>query len=85
MLRAGFGWGNMPKHMVQEDLASGQLIQIQPEEWLDDLRVPQYIIHRVADPPGPAGQWVIRQLQRRCAEDDCGMAPQMAGAAAQGS
>ncbi|MDA8248600.1 MAG: LysR family transcriptional regulator, partial [Rhodospirillales bacterium] len=30
LLRAGLGWGNMPAHMVGDDLASGRLVQLRP-------------------------------------------------------
>ena len=31
LLRGGVGWGNMPEHMVREDLARGRLVRIQLE------------------------------------------------------
>jgi len=78
LLLAGFGWGNMPHHMVETDIQSGRVVQIQPEEWVDQLRIPQYIIHRTAQPPGPAGQWLIDRLHSSCAAGDCGDAGQRA-------
>jgi DNA-binding transcriptional LysR family regulator len=29
-LRAGFGFGSLPMHLVEQDLASGALVQIDP-------------------------------------------------------
>jgi DNA-binding transcriptional LysR family regulator len=65
-LLAGFGWGNMPRHMVVDDLEHGRLVRIQVREWsLDMMWVPMFVIHRAASPPGPAGRWLIDALERQ--------------------
>ena len=63
MLLAGLGWGNMPSHLVQNDIAQGRLKVIRPVEF--DSRVAQLVMcgayladHRL----GPAGQWMIDHL-----------------------
>jgi DNA-binding transcriptional LysR family regulator len=63
MLLAGLGWGNMPSHLVQNDVAQGRLKAIRPTEF--DSRVAQLVMcggylaeHRL----GPAGQWMIEHL-----------------------
>jgi DNA-binding transcriptional LysR family regulator len=63
MLLAGLGWGNMPSHMVQDDIAQGRLKVIRPAEF--DPRVAKLVMcgaylanHRL----GPAGQWMINHL-----------------------
>ena len=63
MLLAGLGWGNMPSHLVQNDVAQGRLKIIRPMEF--DSRVAQLVMcvacvagHRL----GPAGQWMIEYL-----------------------
>jgi DNA-binding transcriptional LysR family regulator len=63
MLLAGLGWGNMPSHLVQDDIAQGRLKVIRPMEF--DSRVAQLVMcgayladHRL----GPAGQWMIEHL-----------------------
>jgi DNA-binding transcriptional LysR family regulator len=63
MLLAGLGWGNMPSHLVADDIAQGKLKVIQPMEF--DPRVAQLVMcgayladHRL----GPAGQWMIEHL-----------------------
>ena len=60
MLLAGLGWGNMPSHQVQNDVAQGRLKVVQPRKF--DSRAAQipmcgaYLTdHRL----GPAGQWMI--------------------------
>jgi DNA-binding transcriptional LysR family regulator len=63
MLLAGLGWGNMPAHLVSDDIARGRLKVIQPREF--DVRTAQlvmcgaYLADRRA---GPAGQWMIEHL-----------------------
>lgn len=62
-LIAGFGWGNMPLHMIAEDLEQGRLCRLVVREWGSDLyEVPLYKIHRAAAPPGPAGRWLLDAL-----------------------
>ena len=63
MLLAGLGWGNMPSHLVQNDITQGRLKVIRPVEF--DSRVAQLVMcgayladHRL----GPAGQWMINHL-----------------------
>jgi DNA-binding transcriptional LysR family regulator len=63
MLLAGLGWGNMPAHLVQNDIARGRLKVIRPVEF--DARGAQVVMcgayladHRL----GPAGQWMIDHL-----------------------
>jgi DNA-binding transcriptional LysR family regulator len=63
MLLAGLGWGNMPSHMVADDIARGRLKVIRPVEF--DARVAQLVMGGayLADRQlGPAGQWMIRHL-----------------------
>jgi DNA-binding transcriptional LysR family regulator len=63
MLLAGLGWGNMPSHLVQDDIAQERLKVIRPMEF--DSRAAQLVMccayladHRL----GPAGQWMIEHL-----------------------
>jgi DNA-binding transcriptional LysR family regulator len=64
-LRAGFGFGCMPLHAVEADLASGALIQILIEEALPESQVvAMSAIYRTDSPPGPAGRWFIDRLKQ---------------------
>jgi DNA-binding transcriptional LysR family regulator len=63
MLLAGLGWGNMPAHLVEADIAQGRLKVIRPVEF--DARIAQLAMcgtyladHRL----GPAGAWMIGHL-----------------------
>jgi len=63
LIRAGLGWGNLPCEMVRDDLQAGRLVQLQFEEWgPKPLLVPLSSIVRTDAPPGPAGQWLLQQL-----------------------
>jgi DNA-binding transcriptional LysR family regulator len=64
-LRAGFGFGCMPLHAVEADLASGALVQIRVEEGLPESQVvAMSAIYRTDSPPGPAGRWFIDRLKQ---------------------
>lgn len=63
-LRAGFGWGHMPLAMVRDEIASGELVQIQLEHYLPQMpALPMFAIYRKDAPPGPAGRWLLDQLK----------------------
>lgn len=67
LLREGIGWGNMPSHMVAEDLAEGRLVRLALPEahhfeyelsalWRRDLRL------------GPAACWMLDAFEQRLCE-----------------
>jgi len=63
-LRAGLGFGGMPIHMIEEDLACGALVEITCEDPLPTGHV-MSAIYRTDNPPGPAGRWFIERLKQR--------------------
>jgi DNA-binding transcriptional LysR family regulator len=67
-LRAGLGWGSMPRHMVRDDLEEGLLVALA----LEDFRGSRFVItmsavYPAAAPPGPAGQWLVERLRDEAA------------------
>jgi DNA-binding transcriptional LysR family regulator len=64
MILAGFGWGLMPLHRVEEDLEHGRLVRLRLRavEALPGYRVPLHVMHRAAEPPGPAARWLLERL-----------------------
>jgi DNA-binding transcriptional LysR family regulator len=65
MLLGGLGWGGMPMHMVEADLAAGRLCRIEPEEWgqsPDGVQLSMCVIHRSDHLLGPAGRWLSEWL-----------------------
>jgi len=64
-LRAGLGFGGMPLHLVEADLASGTLVEIATEGVPPGGHVITMLaIYRTDSPPGPAGRWFIEHLKR---------------------
>jgi DNA-binding transcriptional LysR family regulator len=61
-LRAGFGWGGMPLHVVETDLATGALVPLTIEATDAVTRMPMSAIYRTDSPPGPAARWLIDRL-----------------------
>jgi DNA-binding transcriptional LysR family regulator len=67
-LRAGLGFGLMPLHLIEEDLASGALIQITGESAPPEGHViAMSAVYRTDSPPGPAGRWFIDRLKEEAA------------------
>jgi len=63
MLRAGLGWGYMPRTVVEDDLSSARLVQLDLlDPYVKTRELPLFLIYRRAQPPGPAGRWVVEQL-----------------------
>jgi len=64
-LRAGLGFGGMPLHLVEADLASGALVEIVTEGAPPGGHmVTMSAIYRTDSPPGPAGRWFIEHLKQ---------------------
>lgn len=60
----GLGWGGMPVHSVEADIAAGKLVQLKIEDLpADGLTIPHYAVYPTATPPGPAGRWLIEQIK----------------------
>ena len=73
LLREGIGWGNMPLHMIEDDLRSGALKQLA----LPDQPAGPYSlfgIWRRDDPPGPAAAWLLDQFAACEGSDGAGQA-----------
>lgn len=66
LLKEGIGWGSMPRHRVQADLASGALVELRlPERPVLDYAL--VALWRKDCPPGPAAIWVLDELRARLA------------------
>ena len=65
MLLAGLGWGSMPCHMVEDDLAAGRLVRldIRRPDGMKSLPRPGVVLARRKDKVlGPAGSWLVGRL-----------------------
>jgi DNA-binding transcriptional LysR family regulator len=67
-IRAGFGFGALPLHIIEADLMSGALVQIVEEGAPPEGHaVTMLAAYRTDSPPGPAGRWFIDRLKRETA------------------
>jgi DNA-binding transcriptional LysR family regulator len=65
-LLAGFGWGNMPLHLVEAHVAAGRLKRLDLKENNGRLvSIPLHIVHERGRPPGRAGRWLLDDLRQR--------------------
>lgn len=61
LLKEGIGWGNMPTHMVEADIAAGRLVRLaMPDQ--PEATHGLSLIHRTDTPPGPAAAWLMQRL-----------------------
>jgi DNA-binding transcriptional LysR family regulator len=61
LLREGIGWGNMPVPMIESDLVSGTLVELD----MPDLTGTTYRfegVYRADIPPGPAASWLLQRF-----------------------
>lgn len=66
LLLEGIGWGNMPRHMVEDDIAAGRLVELAlPETGPIHYRL--YALWRKDTRPGPATSWLLDTIIERCA------------------
>ncbi len=62
-LRAGFGWCNMPAHLVTQPIKAGELTVLSLEEpSLLPAAISIHAVHARDRPPGPAGRWFLNHL-----------------------
>jgi DNA-binding transcriptional LysR family regulator len=60
LLCAGLGWGNVPAHMVCDDIRAGRLVRLDPDQ--PGILYQLLLIHRADAPPGPAMRWLAERL-----------------------
>lgn len=63
-LKAGLGWGTMPLHMVEDDIAAGRLavLDLEPHP-TTGTAFSMNAVHLAARPPGPAARWFVQRLK----------------------
>lgn len=63
LLRAGMGWGYMPAHVIEEDIASGKLVCIQTSQHPPEgLALPMQCVYSSDYRAGPAVSWWLDAL-----------------------
>ncbi|MPQ69519.1 MULTISPECIES: LysR family transcriptional regulator [unclassified Pseudomonas] len=67
-LKDGVGWGSMPLHMVEQDIAAGRLIVLDVEGIpREGVKLGISAVHSATALPGPAGRWLIDRIKKACA------------------
>jgi DNA-binding transcriptional LysR family regulator len=66
-LLSGFGWCRMPEHLISGHVAAGDLVRIRMAEDANDPggALTVYAARLVDTVPGPAGRWLLNDLQLR--------------------
>lgn len=64
LIKGGLGWGGLPASMVRGDLGTGDLVKLDLEAY-EQGEYPLYALRKAANPPGPAGQWLIESFGAR--------------------
>jgi len=59
-LKDGVGWGSMPRHMVDADIAAGSLVLLDVQA---DFTLTMSACYQASAPPGPAGRWLVDYLK----------------------
>jgi DNA-binding transcriptional LysR family regulator len=63
-LLAGFGWCNMPAHLVEDHIAAGRLKRLEIAE-RDAFEFGLHVVHERGREIGRAGRWLIADLRER--------------------
>jgi DNA-binding transcriptional LysR family regulator len=77
-LLAGFGWCNMPLHMVQEHIAAGRLKRLELMHAEPPPEFPLYVVNPRERPLGRAGRWLVADLRERLKDCPAAFRPAMA-------
>lgn len=67
LLRAGLGWGNLPAHLVRDDLRERRLLPLRLEAFTEEA-LTLSAIYRPNTVLGPAHRWLLAQLDTLCAQ-----------------
>ncbi|MGO7015695.1 LysR family transcriptional regulator [Rhizobium leguminosarum] len=63
-LKECVGWGGMPLHMIEKDVADGTLTVLDVDDMpLSGFMLTMSAFHRPSYPPGPAGRWFVDQVK----------------------
>jgi len=65
LIRAGLGWGNMPLHMVAEDLRKKRLVRLDIRRPGGPWRPAVVLARRKGKVLGPAGQWLVKRFSEK--------------------
>ncbi|MGH7293961.1 MAG: substrate-binding domain-containing protein, partial [Polyangiaceae bacterium] len=67
LLLAGLGWGQMPEHVVRDDLARKRLVRLRVQALgPEPLGRGLLLVWRRGSSPGPVARWAERRLSELC-------------------
>jgi DNA-binding transcriptional LysR family regulator len=67
LLLGGLGWGNLPEHLIRDDLHTGRLVRIHPAAWgQEEHTLYLAAIYRPSTTLGPAHRWMLTRLEELC-------------------
>jgi DNA-binding transcriptional LysR family regulator len=67
LLLGGLGWGNLPAHLIRDDLRHKRLCRIQPAAWgKEEHTLYLSAVFRPGTTLGPAHRWMISRLEELC-------------------
>jgi DNA-binding transcriptional LysR family regulator len=66
-IESGLGWGNMPEHLVRDDLRAGRLVELRLEAWGSvAARRALVLVWRHGAVLGPVARWAQKRLSQLC-------------------
>ncbi|MEW6632600.1 MAG: LysR family transcriptional regulator [Pseudomonadota bacterium] len=63
LMRAGLGWGGLPRWLIADDVATGRLVELDLEPYRE-TNAPLFAMHRNDRSPKPVAAWLIDQFKR---------------------
>ncbi len=64
LLKDCVGWGSLPLHMVEKDIAAGDLVILDVDVMpRTGFMLTMSAVHPASAPPGPAGRWLVDYLK----------------------
>ncbi|MGC4094843.1 MAG: LysR family transcriptional regulator [Polyangiaceae bacterium] len=76
LLRANLGWGNLPEHLVREDIEKRRLLPLRLSAWGDaEHKLLLSVIYRSDTTFGPAHRWLLGRLESACMSGDSSEKP----------
>ncbi len=79
-LLSGFGWCNMPLHMVQDSIDAGRLKRLELLHGEPPPEFPLYVAWPRDRPLGRAGRWLVADLRKRLKSCPASFPPALAAA-----
>jgi len=67
MILAGLGWGNLPEHLVREELETSKLVALRLDD--EERTLALWAVYKKETALGPAHRWWLAKLPVYCERD----------------